>query len=59
MMGRQVAPEQLFYRFRTEDHIPADHLLRKIDWLLDLDSPRPQLAVLHSPTGRPSIDPEL
>ena len=31
MMGRQAEPEQLFYDFRLDDHVPADHLLRKID----------------------------
>ena len=59
MMGRQAEQEQLFYRFRLEDHVPADHLLRRIDWLLDLDSLRGELASLYSPIGRPSIDPEL
>ena len=59
MMGRLAAQEQLFYRFRIEDHVPADHLLRRIDPLLDLRELRPQLAALYSPIGRPSIDPEL
>jgi transposase len=59
MMGRQAEQEQLFYRFRLEDHVPQDHLLRRIDWLLDLDSLRGDLAPLYSPIGRPSIDPEL
>lgn len=59
MMGWQAAPEQLFYRFRIEDHAPGDHLLRKIDWRLDFDSLRPEFAMLYSHTGRPSIDPEL
>jgi len=59
MMGRQAEPEQLFYRFRLEDHVPQDHLLRRIDWLLDLNSLRGELAFLYSPIGRPSIDPEL
>ena len=36
MMGRQAAGESLFYEFRLEDHVPADHPLRKIDRLLDL-----------------------
>jgi len=30
MMGRQAEPEQLFYDFRLDDHVPTDHLLRKI-----------------------------
>jgi hypothetical protein len=31
MMGTQAAPEQLFYDFCLEDHVPDDHLLRRID----------------------------
>ena len=34
MMGRQEVQEALFYRFRIEDHVPVDHLLRRVDWLL-------------------------
>lgn len=59
MMGRLEAQENLFYRFRIEDHVPADHLLRKIDWLLDFDAIRHDLTALYSHTGRPSVDPEL
>ena len=36
MMGRQVAQGALFYGFRLDDHVPADHLLRRIDALFDL-----------------------
>lgn len=59
MMGRLAAQEQLFHRFRLEDHVPADHLLRRMDRLLDFDSVRPRFAALYSLIGRPSIDPEL
>ncbi|MEP3297045.1 MAG: transposase [Pseudoruegeria sp.] len=59
MMGRLEAQENLVYRFRIEDHIPQNHLLRKIDWLLDFDAIRHGLADLYSHTGRPSVDPEL
>ena len=59
MMGRLATQEQLFYQFRLEDHVPADHLLRRIDGLLDFDSLRPRFAPLYSLIGRPSIDPEL
>jgi transposase len=59
MMGRQEVQESLFYRFRIEDHVPADHLLRRIDWLLDFSAIRHELEVLYSHTGRPSVDPEL
>jgi len=34
MMGRQVAQGTLIYEFRLDDHVPADHLLRRIDGLL-------------------------
>jgi hypothetical protein len=32
LMGeRLVMQESLFYEFRLEDHVPSDHLLRRID----------------------------
>lgn len=30
MLGRLAAQENLFYRFRIEDHVPKDHLLRAL-----------------------------
>jgi transposase len=59
MMGRQNAQEELFYGFRLEDHVPVDHLLRKLDAVLNFDRVRSTLASRYSQTGRPSIDPEL
>ena len=59
MMGRQVAQGALFYGFRLDDHVPADHLLRRIDGVLDLGFVREALAASYSASGRPSIDPEL
>jgi transposase len=60
MMGeRSGAQGQLFYQFNLDDAVPADHLLRKIDAVLDLSGLRAQLAPFYSHTGRPSIDPEL
>ena len=36
MMGeRPVMQESLFYEFRLEDHVPCDHLLRRIDRFVD------------------------
>ena len=60
MMCEQ-APDQnaLFYEFCLDKRIPADHLLRHIDQLLDLSSLRAHLSSYYSTTGRPSIDPEL
>jgi hypothetical protein len=43
MMGMQAAPEQLFYDFCLEDHVPGDHLLRRIDRFLDLSDVRQKL----------------
>jgi hypothetical protein len=59
MMGIQVAPAQLFYDFCLDDHGPADHLLRRIDRFLDLESVRTALQPFYISIGRPSVDPEL
>ena len=59
MMGCQAASAQLFYDFRFDDHVSADHLLRGIDHHLVFDSVRTQLNPFYSSTGRPSVDPEL
>lgn len=59
MMGLQANPEQLCYDFCLEDHVPDNHLLRKIDQFLDLDDLRESLKPFYSSMGRPSIDPAL
>ncbi len=59
MMGKQAAPEQLFYDFCLDDHVPDDHMLRRIDPFLDLSDTRVALQPYYSHLGRPSIDPEL
>lgn len=60
MMGeRVVMQDRLFYEFRLEEYIPADHLLRAIDRFVDLSDLRRYLASFYSSTGRPSVDPEL
>jgi transposase len=59
MMGQQRRTESLFYYFRLEEQIPTDHLLRMIDDRVDFSFVREQLKDLYSPTGRPSIDPEV
>ena len=60
MMGpRQVAQGALFYEFSLEDHVPSDHVLRRIDRFVDLSGVRHHLATFYSAIGRPSIDPEL
>jgi transposase len=60
MLGAQVGcQERLFYEFCLDDRVPADHLLRKIDAVLDLSWLRGELAPFYSHTGRPSVCPEL
>jgi len=60
MLGpRQVMQEALFYEFSLEHHVPDDHLLRRIDALMDFSEVRTHLAPFYSSTGRPSVDPEL
>ena len=59
MMGRLEGQEELFHDFRLDDHVPADHLVRRLDAALDLGFVRTRLAPTYSQTGRPSVDPEL
>jgi transposase len=59
MMGLQAEPDQLFYDFCLDDHVPEDHSLRKIDQFLHLDDLREKLRPFYSSMGRPSIDPAL
>ena len=60
MMGEPLGgQDRLFYEFCLEDRVPADHLLRKIDAVLDLSWLRAELKPYYSEIGRPSICPEL
>jgi len=59
MMGMQAAPERLFYDFCLDEHVPSDHLLRRIDGFLDLSELRATLRPYYSRIGRPLVDPEL
>ena len=59
MARRQVAQGSLFYEFSIEEHVPANHLLRKIDRYLELSEIRGFMSPNYSRQGRPSIDPEL
>ncbi len=60
MMGHLEAGQgQLFYDVCLEKLVPPDHLVRKLDAVLDLSWVSRELAPYYSHTGRPSIDPEL
>lgn len=58
MMGRQSAQEELFCKFRFEDHFLTSTCLRQLDTALNFDRVRSVLAGYYRPTGRPSIDPK-
>src|SRR5512135_585032 len=60
MMGRRTQGQgQFFYTFDLDTVVPADHLVRQIDGVLDLEWVHRELAPYYSHTGRPSIDPVL
>ncbi len=60
MMGEPVGrQDRLFYEFDLEDMVPAGHLLRRIDAVLELSWLRSEMAPYYSHTGCPSVDPEL
>ena len=60
MMGRlEREQRQFFYDFDLDAVVPRDHLVRRIDAVLDFSWLREELAPYYSHTGRPSIDPEL
>ena len=55
-VGRQ---DRLFYEFDLEDMVPSDHLLRRIDAVLELGWLRGEMEPFYSHTGCPSVCPEL
>jgi len=60
MMGERLGQQdRLFYEFCLDDLVPSDHLLRRIDAVLDLSWLRGELKSHYSTLGRPSICPEL
>ena len=60
MMGAPVGrQDRLFYEFDLEDVAPSDHLLRRIDAVLDLNWLRDEMKPHYSHLGCPSICPEL
>jgi len=60
MMGERLGrQDRLFYEFHLEDVVPCDHVLRRIDSVLDLSWLRRELSPFYSHTGCPSVEPEL
>ena len=60
MMGlREDGQVQFLYAFNLDKVVPADHLVRQIDAILDLSWVHRELRPYYSHTGRLSIDPVL
>ena len=59
MMGKRVMAEPVFSTVRISDYLPANHLLRAVDALLDTAFIRRIMALHYSLIGRPLINPEL
>jgi len=60
MMGRREQDQsQFFYDFHLDAVVPPDHLVRRIDAVLDTSWVHRELEPFYSHTGRPSVDPEL
>ena len=60
MMGRLSGGQgQLFYEHYLKKLMPPDHLVRKLDAVLDLSWVSGELAPYYSHTGRPTIVPKL
>ncbi len=60
MLGERVGQQdRLFNEFNLEYGVPSDHLLRRLDVVLDLNWLRTGLSPFYSHPGRSSVDPEL
>lgn len=60
MLGRNESSPALFQMVDVEGLVPGDHLLRKIDAMLDLSFVPETVAECYTEgRGRPSVDPEL
>ena len=58
MMGRlETDQRQFFYEYRLDALVPADHLVRKLDAVLDLSWLRADLAPYYTPLSRPNTSP--
>lgn len=52
MLGEAVGlQDRLFYEFCLDDRVPADHLLRRVDAVLDLSWLREELKPHYSDIG--------
>jgi len=59
MMGIKSYQEKIFYNFSLSSKVPQDHLLRRLEEVLDLRFVRELVADKYSFTGQRSVDPEV
>ena len=60
MLGAPLGQQdRLFYDFHLDEVVPPDHLLRKIETVLDLNWLREEMKPHYSTIGGPSVCPEL
>lgn len=57
MMGRKEFRPRLFHSLSLDEMVPKDHLLRRLEAVVDLSFVRGLCAPYYSHTGQPSIDP--
>jgi transposase len=59
LQGHKALEGRLFYQVSLDHLVPKDHLVRRLQKVLDISWMRSQTAGYYSFTGRPSIDPEV
>ena len=57
MQGKKNSDGKLFYQVRLEDFVPQDHIVRRLDRVLDLDYLYAETESYYALDGKPSIDP--
>jgi len=61
MMGKQDPPQRsLFYtRFKLDERIPSDHLLRRIDSMIDFEFVYARVEPMYGAVGNESVPPPV
>ncbi|PIR22925.1 MAG: IS5/IS1182 family transposase [Deltaproteobacteria bacterium CG11_big_fil_rev_8_21_14_0_20_45_16] len=60
MQGKQIFQPKLFYQVKWQELVPKNHLLRRLERVLDLGFVQAKTKSLYcEENGRPSIDPEV
>jgi transposase len=57
MQGKKINAPRLFYQVSLESLVPQDHIIRKIDKILDLEFLYAATKPYYAHDGKPSVDP--